>query len=30
MANIYSMIEKPREFWKNIYFCLFDYAKVFM
>ena len=29
MANIYSMIKKPREFWINIYFCLLDYAKAF-
>ena len=23
------IIEKAREFWKNIYFCFIDYAKVF-
>ena len=29
MANIHSMIEKAREFQKNIYFCFIDYAKAF-
>ena len=29
IANIRWMIEKAREFQKNIYFCLIDYAKVF-
>ena len=28
-ANICWIIEKAREFQKNIYFCLIDYAKVF-
>ena len=28
-ANIYWIIEKAREFQKNIYFCFIDYAKVF-
>ena len=27
MANICWIIEKAREFQKNIYFCLIDYAK---
>ena len=26
-ANIRWIIEKAREFWKNIYFCFIDYAK---
>ena len=29
IANIRWMIEKAREFQKNIYFCLIDYAKAF-
>ena len=29
IANIHSIIEKAREFQKNIYFCFIDYAKVF-
>ena len=29
IANIYWIIEKPREFQKNIYFCFIDYAKAF-
>ena len=29
MANIHWIIEKAREFQKNIYFCLIDYAKAF-
>ena len=29
IANIHWMIEKVREFQKNIYFCLIDYAKAF-
>ena len=29
IANIYWIIEKAREFQKNIYFCFIDYAKVF-
>ena len=29
IANIFWIIEKPREFQKNIYFCFIDYAKVF-
>ena len=29
IANIHLIIEKAREFQKNIYFCFIDYAKVF-
>ena len=29
IANIFWIIEKPREFEKNIYFCFIDYAKAF-
>ena len=29
IANIRWIIEKPREFQKNIYFCFIDYAKTF-
>ena len=29
IANITWIIEKPREFQKNIYFCFIDYAKNF-
>ena len=29
MANIHWMMEKAREFQKNIYFCFLDYAKAF-
>ena len=29
IANIYWVIEKAREFQKNIYFCFIDYAKGF-
>ena len=29
IANIHRIIEKPREFQKNIYFCFIDYAKAF-
>ena len=29
IANILWIIEKAREFQKNIYFCFFDYAKAF-
>ena len=29
IANIYLIIEKAREFQKNIYFCAIDYAKAF-
>ena len=29
MANIHWIIEKTREFQKNIYFCFIDYTKVF-
>ena len=29
IANIHSIIEKAREFQKNIYFCFTDYAKAF-
>ena len=29
IANIHWIIEKAREFHKNIYFCFTDYAKVF-
>ena len=28
-ANIHWMMEKAREFQKNIYFCFIDYAKAF-
>ena len=27
IANIHSIIEKAREFQKNIYFCITDYTK---
>ena len=29
IANIHRIIEKVREFQKNIYFCFIDYAKAF-
>ena len=29
MANIHWIIEKAREFQKNIYFCFIDYSKAF-
>ena len=29
IVNIYCIIEKAREFQKNIYFCFIDYAKAF-
>ena len=29
IANIHWIIEKAREFQKNIYFCFIDYTKVF-
>ena len=29
IANICWIIEKAREFQKNIYFCFIDYAKIF-
>ena len=29
LANIHWIIEKAREFQKDIYFCFIDYAKVF-
>ena len=29
MANIHWIIEKARDFQKNIYFCFIDYAKAF-
>ena len=29
IANIHWIIEKAREFQKNIYFCFTDYAKIF-
>ena len=29
IANIYWIIEKAKEFQKNIYFCFTDYAKAF-
>src|SRR5574341_1018079 len=29
IANIHWIVEKAREFQKNIYFCLIDYAKAF-
>ena len=30
IANIHWIVEKAREFQKNIYFCFIDYAKVFV
>ena len=30
IVNIYWIIEKAREFQKNIYFCFIDYAKTFV
>ena len=30
VANIHSIMEKAREFQKNIYFCFIDYAKAFV
>ena len=30
IANIRWIMEKAREFQKNIYFCLIDYAKAFV
>ena len=30
IANIHWIIKKAREFQKNIYFCVIDYAKVFV
>ena len=29
ITNIHWIIEKPREFQKNIYFCFIDYTKAF-
>ena len=29
IANIHYVIEKAKEFQKNIYFCFIDYAKAF-
>ena len=29
VANICWIVEKEKEFWKNIYFCFIDYAKAF-
>ena len=29
IANIHGIIEKAREFQKNIYFCFIDYVKAF-
>ena len=29
IANIHWIIEKPREFQKNVCFCFIDYAKAF-
>ena len=29
IVNIRWIIEKARQFWKKIYFCFIDYAKVF-
>ena len=29
IASILWIMEKAREFWKNIYFCFIDYAKAF-
>ena len=30
IANIQRIIEKAREFQKNVYFCFIDYAKTFV
>ena len=30
IANIHWLIEKAREFQKNIYFCFMDYTKAFV
>ena len=30
IANIHCIMEKAREFQKNIYFCFIDYAKAFV
>ena len=30
IANTHRVIEKTREFQKNIYFCFIDYAKAFV
>ena len=30
IANIFWIVEKAREFQKNIYFCFIDYAKAFV
>ena len=30
IASIFWIIEKAREFQKNIYFCFIDYAKAFV
>ena len=30
IADIHRIIEKAREFQKNIYFCFIDYAKAFV
>ena len=30
IASIHQIIEKAREFQKNIYFCFIDYAKAFV
>ena len=30
IANIHWIIEKAREFQKNIYFCLIDYSEAFV
>ena len=30
IANIHGIIEKAREFQKNIYFCFIDYVKAFV
>ena len=29
ISNVHYVIEKAREFQKNIYFCFIDYTKVF-
>ena len=29
IANIHWIMEKAREFWKNIYLCFIDYVKAF-
>ena len=29
IASIWWVIEKAREFWKNVYFCFIEYPKAF-